>query len=161
MRQTESAGSPPARLPWPPILMAITVVVGLALDKIAGEPPAAVFAAPVLRACGGILVLAALTLDVWCARTLARWETTILPHRAASRLVTEGPYGFSRNPVYIAHVTLTLGLGLLLAAPAIAGLTPLLALGLQKLSIEPEERHLQDKFGAEFRAYMARTPRWL
>ena len=37
----------------------------------------------------------------------------------------------------------------------------LLALGLQKLAVEPEERHLLGKFGDAYRAYMARTRRWL
>ena len=161
MRTTRLAGSPPARLPWPPMLMAMTVVMGLALDKIVDATFSDVFGSPFLRPFGGATVVAALAVDIWCARTLARHETTILPHRAASTLVTAGPYAFSRNPIYIAHVTLVLGVGLLLAAPFIVALTPLLALGLQKLSIEPEERHLQDKFGEEFRVYMARTPRWL
>lgn len=161
MRITDPAGSPPARLPWPPLLMAMTVALGLALGRIAGENFSELLVSPALRATGGVLTFAALTIDVWCARALARHETTILPHRAASSLVTQGPYEYSRNPIYIAHVTLTLGLGLLLTAPGVVALTPLLTLALQKLSIEPEERHLQDKFGEDFKAYMARTPRWL
>ncbi len=161
MNTPDSAGLPPARLPWPPIMMAIAVVVGLALDKIAGEKFGDALNVSALRGAGAALVVTALTIDFWCARTLARRETTILPHRAASNLVTEGPYSFSRNPIYMAHVTLTLGLGLLLASPFIVTLTPLLVLGLQKRSIEPEELHLLQKFGEDFRAYMARTPRWL
>lgn len=161
MRLTDPALTPPARLPWPPILMAITVVSGLASEKIAGEPFGGAFDSIALRAAGLGLVIVALTIDMLCGRALARSKTTILPHRAATSLVTEGPYSFSRNPIYIAHVTLTLGLGLLLAAPFILTLAPLLALSLQKLSIEPEERHLQAKFGEDYRVYMAQTPRWL
>ena len=161
MSAPRPAVKPPARLPWPPLLMAMTVVSGLALDKLAGammgDLPDNLF----LRGTGGALIAAALALDIWCARTLARQETTILPHRVATSLVTGGPYRFSRNPIYIAHVTLVLGLGLIFAAPFIVALTPLLALGLQKLSIEPVERHLNEQFGADFRAYVAQTPRWL
>ncbi len=53
------------------------------------------------------------------------------------------------------------GLALLLRSPFTLLLTPLLAFGLQKLSVEPEERHLLLKFGDDYRAYMARTRRWL
>ena len=161
MNAPRPAVSPPARLPWPPLLMAATVAAGLALGRIAGDATGSLLAGAIFQAAGGALVAAALTLDIWCARTLAQRETTILPHRAASSLVTEGPYRFSRNPIYIAHVTLVLGVGLILAAPFIVALTPLLALGLQKLAIEPEERHLREQFGVDFDAYVARTPRWL
>ena len=161
MNAQRPVASPPARLPWPPLLMAATVAAGLALSKIAGDEAGSLLSGVIFQAAGGVLVAAALALDIWCARTLARREATILPHRAASSLVTEGPYRFSRNPIYIAHVTLVLGVGLILAAPLILALTPLLALGLQKLSIEPEERHLREQFGADFDAYVARTPRWL
>jgi len=65
------------------------------------------------------------------------------------------PGNVTKTPVCV------LGLGLIFAAPFIVALTPLLALGLQKLSIEPEERHLREQFGADFDAYVARTPRWL
>ena len=161
MNAPRPAASPPARLPWPPLLMAATVAVGVALGRIAGDATGTLLSGVIFQAAGGVLVAAALALDIWCARTLARRETTILPHRAASSLVIEGPYRFSRNPIYIAHVTLVLGVGLILAAPFIVALTPLLALVLQKLSIEPEERHLRAQFGADFDAYVARTPRWL
>lgn len=161
MSAPRPAVKPPARLPWPPLLMAATVAAGLALDKISGAMMGDLLANLPLRAMGGALIAAALVLDIWCARTLAQQETTILPHRVATSLVTGGPYRFSRNPIYIAHVTLVLGLGLILVAPFIVALTPLLAFGLQKLSIEPEERHLNEQFGADFRAYVAQTPRWL
>lgn len=161
MNAPRPTASPPARLPWPPLLMAATVAAGLALGRFVGEATGSLLAGVIFQAAGGVLVAAALALDIWCARTLAHRETTILPHRAASSLVIEGPYRFSRNPIYIAHVTLVMGVGLILAAPFIVALTPLLALGLQKLSIEPEERHLHDQFGADFDAYVARTPRWL
>lgn len=161
MRTTDTTITPPARLPWPPMLMAITIALGMGLDKIGGETFGGKLDNMAFRVFGAILIATALTIDIWCGRTLARRQTTILPHRAATSLVTDGPYSFSRNPIYIAHLTLTLGLGLLLAAPLVVMLTPVLALALQKLSIEPEERHLHDKFGEDFRDYMARTPRWL
>jgi len=161
MRTQKPAIEPPPSLPWPPILMASTVGLGLALGKIAGERFNAAFDNAALHVFGVVIVLLALTLDLWCARVLAQRETTILPHRAATSLVTEGPYAYSRNPIYIAHLAMILGIGFSLAAPAIVALVPFLAAGLQKLSIKPEERHLQDKFGDDYRAYLARTPRWL
>jgi protein-S-isoprenylcysteine O-methyltransferase Ste14 len=153
--------APPARAPWPPILMALTILAGLALDAASGQALASLVAFPGAKLLGGAVVALALANDAWCAATFARHRTTILPHRAASHLATDGPFRWSRNPIYISHVAVVLGLGLLIGSPFTVLLTPLLALGLQKLAVEPEERHLLAKFGADYQAYMARTRRWL
>ncbi|WP_424361191.1 methyltransferase family protein [Methylocystis parvus] len=153
--------APPARAPWPPILIALSVLGGLALDRLSGGGFSALVSFPGAPILGGLIVALALANDIWCASVFARHKTTIMPHRPASRLATDGPFRWSRNPIYVSHVAVVLGLGLLLGSPFTVLLTPLLALGLQKLSIEPEERHLAAKFGEDYRAYMARTRRWL
>lgn len=156
-----SADEPPSHTPWPPILMAATLAAGLALDWATGSSLADPAPFSLTRAAGGAIIALALANDVWCARLLARRHTTIMPHRAASFLVTDGPFRYSRNPLYVSHVALIFGLGLMLGSPFTLLLTPLLALGLTKLAIEPEERHLLRKFGNDYRSYMARTRRWL
>lgn len=158
MSLSSEAERPPSRIAWPPLLFIAVIVAGRGLD--------AVFAAPEIpgwpaELAGAVLVALGLANDVWCALTLRRHDTTILPHRAVMRLVTSGPYRYSRNPIYISELALALGCGLLLRSPAILALTPLLFLALTKLAVEPEERHLRAKFGAAFEAFEARTPRWL
>jgi protein-S-isoprenylcysteine O-methyltransferase Ste14 len=151
----------PARAPWPPILIVATLLCGGALDRLSGGALSGLVSFPGAATLGGLLVALAIANDLWCATVFARLGTTILPHRAASRLATDGPFRFSRNPIYVSHVTIVLGLGLLLGSPFAVLLTPALAFGLQKLAVEPEERHLLGKFGDDYRAYMARTRRWL
>ncbi|MFZ3180787.1 MAG: isoprenylcysteine carboxylmethyltransferase family protein [Methylocystis silviterrae] len=155
------ANAPPSRIPWPPILMGLTLAAGLALDAATGASLIDRASSPITQAAGAAIVVLALANDVWCFRILSRHQTTIMPHRAASFLVTEGPFGFSRNPIYVSHVALIFGLGLFLGSPFTLLLTPVLAFGLTKLAIEPEERHLLGKFGDGYRSYMARTRRWL
>lgn len=152
---------PPSRTPWPPILMAATFAAGLALDAATGSKLSGHAPFSMTEATGVAIIVLALANDVWCARLLARHGTTIMPHRAVSTLVTEGPFRYSRNPIYVSHVALVFGLGLLLGSPFTLLLTPALAFALTRLAIEPEERHLLKKFGAAYRAYMARTRRWL
>lgn len=161
MVQQADSDPPPSRLPWPPILVAIVIVAGLACDSLSGGALSAFVTVPWAGLVGGVIVALAFANDLWCAATLARHQTTILPHRASARLVIDGPYSWSRNPIYVSHVALVLGLGFLLGSPFIILLAPALALALRKLSIEPEERHLVRKFGDEYRAYIARTRRWL
>ncbi|WP_330083871.1 isoprenylcysteine carboxylmethyltransferase family protein [Methylocystis iwaonis] len=156
-----SPDAPPARAPWPPILIALTILAGLAFDRASGGALAGLVAFPGAPLLGGVIIALALANDIWCAQAFARHKTTILPHRAAAHLVTDGPFRWSRNPIYISHVAVVLGVGLLIGSPFTVLLTPLLAFGLQKLAVEPEERHLAAKFGNDYRAYMARTRRWL
>ncbi len=153
--------APPSRAPWPPILIALAIFSGRALDMASGGALAGLVSFPGAQLLGGAIVALALANDAWCAIIFARRNTTIMPHRAATHLATDGPFRWSRNPIYISHVAVVLGLGLLIGSPFVALSTPLLALGLQKLAVEPEERHLLAKFGDEYRAYAARTRRWL
>ncbi len=155
-----SNSAPPSRTPWPPILIAATIALGLALDAATEWSPD-LMSAHLPRSIGGAMIVLALVNDVWCARFFARHQTTVLPHRPASALIVDGPFRVSRNPIYISHIATTLGIGLLLASPFTVLLTPLLVLALTKFSIEPEERHLEAKFGDAYRIYMARTRRWL
>jgi protein-S-isoprenylcysteine O-methyltransferase Ste14 len=121
-------------------------------------PPSALF--PGAFAVGGLLVAFALGLDLWAMLEMRR-RANILPHRAATALVTTGPFAWSRNPIYLANGLLLLGLGglfdnawLIVAAPAAVFAT-------DRLAIRREERHLAALFGAAWSEYMSRVRRWL
>jgi protein-S-isoprenylcysteine O-methyltransferase Ste14 len=150
--------APPSNIPWPPLLFIAVIIGGRLLERLFPIP----HIPPELgHVAGALMVSLGVANDIWCALTLRRRKTTILPHRAASALVTSGPFRYSRNPIYLSELALTLGLGLLVLSIWTIALVPLLFFALSKLAIEPEERHLQRKFGAEFQQYAARTPRWL
>jgi protein-S-isoprenylcysteine O-methyltransferase Ste14 len=152
------SGRPPSPIPWPPLLFIAVILGGRMLDHwlpVPWIPPGPAHLA------GTVVIVLGLANDVWCVFTLSRHNTTILPHRAVTALVTSGPYRHSRNPIYVSELVITLGCGLLLRSPAIVLFIPVLFFALTKLAIEPEERHLRAKFGLEFEQYAARTPRWL
>jgi protein-S-isoprenylcysteine O-methyltransferase Ste14 len=161
MNDASLNNSPPANFPWPVLFIAITVIGGLALDRISVGFMSNFFDNTLLRAAGSVLIVMGAALEYWSVRTLQHQNTTIWPHRSASSLVVVGPYRYTRNPIYIAHFMFLLGLGLLLASPFITFMMPLFSYCEQKFSIEPEERHLLEKFGADFSNYMLQTRRWL
>lgn len=76
------------------------------------------------------------------------------------RLATSGPYARIRHPQYVGFVMILLGF--LLQWPTLLTLLmfPLLVLMYARLAIT-EEREMQHRFGAEYAAYAARTPRFL
>ncbi len=158
MTSPSESEEPPSRVPWPPLLFISVIIGGRLLGHFAPLP---LVPQELAHVAGALLVSLGLANDIWCAVTLRRNKTTILPHRPVSTLVTSGPFRYSRNPIYISELALTLGLGLLLRSPWMIFLTPLLFFALVKLAIEPEERHLERKFGTRYQQYVAHTPRWL
>ena len=78
----------------------------------------------------------------------------------AKRLVTTGPYAWTRNPLYLANLTAFAGFVILCELPWFAA-GSLLVLGAAFHAIARyEEGILASSFGAEFDDYRARVPMW-
>ncbi len=86
---------------------------------------------------------------------------TPAPIDAPKRLVTNGVYRYSRNPIYVAVLIAIAGWASLFQAPI------LLAYGVVLFALysffvqRHEEPHLAREFGDQYAAYTATTPRWL
>jgi protein-S-isoprenylcysteine O-methyltransferase Ste14 len=79
----------------------------------------------------------------------------------ASKLVVDGVFRHSRNPMYVALTALLAAYAVFLAVP-VAAIGPVAFVVLIGwLQIAPEERAMQARFGAEYDAYCARVRRWL
>ena len=145
----------------PPV--ALTILTGLLMWAAAAIWPAAVLGLPysrpaaVLLAAGGAAV---------CLLGVFRFRlhgTTVLPHRPqdSARLVTDGIYRHTRNPMYVGMLMALAGWGLWLDHLGAAVLIPLCAFWLQRFQILPEERAMAARFGDEYRAYRRRVRRWI
>ena len=156
------SGDRPNRIPWPPILYLGGIAAALLLERI--WPTGSMFRALPLRslmpagwllmACGGLIDLAAML-------TLSRNQANILPHRAATRLVTSGPFAVSRNPIYLGNTLLMAGAALAFDNIWLLACGLAAALAVRQLAILREEAHLATRFGDEWHAYAGRTRRWL
>jgi len=90
-----------------------------------------------------------------------RKHTSVLPIRPSTTLVIEGPYRFTRNPMYLGLALLTIALGLFLNTWwVIILLVPALVV-VQRFVIAREERYLHRRFGAAYDAYRCQVRRWL
>lgn len=151
----------PNRLPWPPMLyvsaIALAVLANLAYELPWFTPPLS----EILFAVGWLLIASVVAIDVAAMRTLARARTTVLPHRGADHLVTGGPFSFSRNPIYLANTLLMIGVGLVSGIAWFILLAIAAAFLTQKLAIEREERHLEQRFGKRYRDYRKKVRRWI
>ncbi len=103
-----------------------------------------------------LLISAGLAYTLWALAYLRR-SFSIIPE--ARRLVTGGPYGLSRHPVYLGEAVAALGVVITTVSwpGAILGLLFLLS---QYIRLRAEERVLARAF-PEYAAYARRVPRYL
>ena len=99
----------PNVIPWPPLIYGAAALTALALHAAL---PLYVPLGVTGRALGWCLAVLGGSLDLSAMLVMARARTTILPHHAASQLVTSGPFGWTRNPIYLGNTLLLTGLGL-------------------------------------------------
>ncbi len=149
----------PSTAPWPPLLIAGVLVVGWLADRLYPLPWPGLNDLPA-RLVGYGLGAAGIALVVWSIVTLYRAGTTVRPDQRAERLVTDGPFRWRRNPIYMGDVLILLGLAELTHNVWFAILTPVFALAVFWLAILPEERHLEERFGQAYLDYKERTRRW-
>ncbi|WP_137179365.1 isoprenylcysteine carboxylmethyltransferase family protein [Roseomonas sp. AR75] len=147
----------PNTVPWPPILYGAAALLAWLLGRVAPLPwPDSALLAPA----GWMLIALGLGLDVWAMAVMARRRANILPHRAATALVTEGPFAWSRNPIYLGNATLLTGCALAFGNAWFLVAAAGAAAAVTVLAIRREEAHLALRFGAAWHAYAARTARW-
>ncbi len=110
----------------------------------------------------GVFVLViALGLIVWTAILMFRAGTTPNPTRPTTALLVDGPFRFTRNPMYLANELIVIGVGLASSAPWVILMAIPAALLTRRLVIDKEERYLEIKFGSEYLDYKARVRRWI
>ena len=87
------------------------------------------------------------------------WATLYVGGRKGKELITNGPYAFCRNPLYVGSFLIALSVGLFLnSAVAVVGAL-LASVAFLAWVIPIEEARLSARFGDKYRAYCAATPR--
>jgi len=76
-------------------------------------------------------------------------------------LGVEGPFKFSRNPMYIGLVNVSLGVSLLFGTVIFLLAPILLFLTLNFYNIPYEEKKMEKIFGKEYLEYKKKVRRWL
>jgi protein-S-isoprenylcysteine O-methyltransferase Ste14 len=109
-----------------------------------------------------ILVVAGIASTVWMITLhFLASPGSFLELRPAQKLLTPGPYAFSRNPMYLFELAFWFGWALFYGSIAVL-LGFLFWLTLFNFVIVPwEERDLEARFGEAYRQYEKAVPRWL
>ena len=107
-------------------------------------------------------LLAGTALLLWCVRDFfVAGQGTIAPWDPPRHLVVGGPYRVSRNPIYLAILTILLGWAIGYGSWAIALYAIILAIAFHIRVVSGEERWLARTHRQEWERYTARVPRWI
>jgi len=146
--------NPLLRIP-PPVYALLLLGLCKGLDNLAPLPLD--LASPTL---GTAVAAPGLALMFWAWLSFLKKKTTPIPTGEPSAMVAEGPYRFSRNPMYLgflpmlASVVFFTGSVVYLLAPAGFFLI------VDKLFVPYEEAKLERLFGAEYARFKRSVPRW-
>ena len=152
----------------PPLIYFAFLGLGWALDRYgvhiglpAGEDISLGFGTELRRGIALALIIGGLLLDGMSAGLFRRLGTAVEPWKPSTALATDGPYRFSRNPIYVGFAITYAGLAIAMDSPiALLMLIPCLVL-IDWAVIRKEEAYLSRTFGAEYDAYRNRVRRWL
>lgn len=159
MTEPETVPHPGVWFP-PPFIYVAGFAAGWLLERWRPLPITA--GASTAREVGGFAALVVwLAFFVGALVSFRRARTTLIPNRPASAFVTTGPYGMTRNPMYVALVALYLGLMLLINSWWPAIFLPFVVLIVDRFVIVREERYLAGAFGAQYDEYRRQVRRWL
>lgn len=159
----ESFESDRAAVRFPPPLVAVLIIlVGYGLERVVPLLAASTVPSVVRYGVGGLVVATAVAvLGVWPGILFRRSGQDPRPWTATPELIFEGPYRFTRNPMYLMMVLVCVGVALILASAWVLLLSPLCAWIIYLVAIRHEEVYLEHKFGDSYRSYKQQVRRWI
>lgn len=151
----------PGHIPWPPLIYVAAIAISIALGLLYPLPWIGDIAGDLLFAAGWVALFGVAALWFTAIRSMIRAKTTFNPNAVPDHLVTSGPFGITRNPMYLANTLLLIGVAFVTGIAWFLPLALIAAFATQKLAIEGEEKVLAAKFGKKYRDYAKRVRRWI
>lgn len=158
MAMAEHSQDSPNVISCPPLVFAGALALGFLLNWLF---PMRSFSSQRLQLLGGLVSFAGTAIGLWGVWALHRAGTNVRPDRPVTALVTNGPFRYSRNPLYLAMTLVCSGIALYTGTVwLLATLVPAVA-GVHWKIVRREEQFLERRFGDDYRAYKAQVHRWI
>lgn len=109
---------------------------------------------------GIVLFFGGTALAVWAKKIFKKNNTPIKPYDNPAHLHTDGPFSFSRNPMYLGITIGLFGIAIFLGS-AVTFIFPVLFFIIMNLKFIPHEEKALRETLPEFDAYTKRVRRWL
>lgn len=144
-------------VPW---VFVLTYLIGAGLESVRRATIRSEAGLVTTRA-GGVLFAVGAVIAGWSLVLFRKARTTTVPGKTSAKLVTSGPYRFTRNPMYVGLTFAYLGEASLLKQIWPVIVLPLLIGYLNWTVIPVEEAKLNAVFQDEYEQYRSRVRRWL
>ena len=143
----------------PPTMLFAALVIGFGVRVFVGGylPLPRILA----EGLGGLLIICSLGIVISAVSAFAEGGENLQPDTPSKQLFVNGPYRFSRNPIYLSMMLFGVGFGLATSNLWIILSTLCAGLLFHFFVILPEERYLTDKFGDEYETYKKAVRRWI
>ncbi len=143
----------------PPVWMVLYVVIAAGASYLAGWP--LIPGLPVVPL-GVLLIIAGVALAVAATRLFRREGTEINPTSLTNRkLVTSGPFNFTRNPMYLSLVIIALGIAFAVGAWPMFLVPIALFATVNWVHVPFEEAKMRRQFSEAYDDYAQRVRRWI
>ncbi len=144
--------------PLPPFYFMTGLILMIAVHFLL---PVSQFVGSPWRYIGVGPVVIGMVLNLWADGLFKKYGTEVKPFRDSRGLVLNGPYRFSRNPMYLGGGFIFTGVGLLLGSALPLAVIPIMIWLVSVQFIVPEERDMERQFGDQYLEYRRRVRRWL
>jgi protein-S-isoprenylcysteine O-methyltransferase Ste14 len=148
----------PGVIAFPPLIWLVNAVISVLVHLFIRVP---IMSYRVCLVWGIVLIILAPTLALSAFITMKAGGTNILPSEPALTIVRNGPFRFTRNPVYLAFCLLQVALGFFLNDWITLFFVVPLALIFHYGVVLREERYLTAKFGEPYLQYKCQVRRWI
>jgi protein-S-isoprenylcysteine O-methyltransferase Ste14 len=144
-------------VPW---VFVLTYLLGVALESLRPSTRSPMTAL-VSTIAGGVVFVVGAVIAGWGLVIFRKAGTTTVPGQSSVKLVTWGPYRFTRNPMYLGLVMAYLGEAALLKQMWPVLVLPFTLVYLNWTVIPVEEAKLEEVFQDEYAQYRLRVRRWI
>jgi protein-S-isoprenylcysteine O-methyltransferase Ste14 len=114
-----------------------------------------------LMSIGAILVGSGILMFMYCSGLFNKWgKGTPAPIEPPKKLVAQGIYKYTRNPMYLGYFAIVLGEFLLFGYILLAAYFFFIVIFINVYLRVYEEPGLKERFGYEYKEYKRQVPRW-
>ena len=111
---------------------------------------------------GNALIAVGFAIALWAISLFQLEGTELNPTSETNKsLIIRGPYCFTRNPMYLGLIVLTLGIAVRVGSMPMFAVPVLLFTTANWVHIPFEEAKMRRQFGAEFGVYTSQVRRWI
>ena len=143
---------------YPPTYFILYLLLSIVLHFVM---PVAQLISPPLNYFGIVLILLGIILNIWADQLYKKNQTEISPDKKSKVFVKNGPYHYSRNPMYLGIIMILGGASVILGS-IISFIGPILFyITIELKFIGIEEKNMNEVFGKEFEEYKQTVRKWI